>query len=262
MTIPERFWVAPIKYRVAMNIVTTRHYAKRTAPCSIALGLFDHKDNDRLVGVITYGKSASTTLRTGLCGPDEADDVIELTRLWVEDGTPRNTESYFIRQSLRWVKDKIIVSFADSSITSDDGKVVQHRGYVYQASNFLYCGLSQKFTDPKHVDFPNQHHTSWAKACADKSKTKTTGTIVCVGCGAPIPKNDFKLMKGVIEKYGWVCEQDHRLSTPCGHGSPCGGKVYMEERPRKHRYVLFNTPKRRRRALAKKLRYPVVSYPK
>ena len=36
---------------------------------------------------------------------------------------------------------KIIVSFADTSM--------KHSGYVYQASNFIYCGLSAKRTDWK-----------------------------------------------------------------------------------------------------------------
>jgi hypothetical protein len=38
--------------------------------------------------------------------------------------------------------------------------------------------------------------------------------------------------------------------------------VYYEDRPRKHRYVLFNAKKKRRKNLIKLLKYKVLPYPK
>ncbi len=37
-----------------------------------------------------------------------------------------------------------------------------HIGYVYQACNFIYTGLSSKFLDPKVKGLENQHHATYA----------------------------------------------------------------------------------------------------
>lgn len=49
---------------------------------------------------------------------------------------------------------EIIVSFAEIQ--------QGHVGTVYQASNFLYCGLSAKFKDPKVKGLEHQHHATYA----------------------------------------------------------------------------------------------------
>ena len=41
-----------------------------------------------------------------------------------------------------------------------------------------------------------------------------------------------------------------------------GDRLYFVDRPRKHRYVYFATSKSRRKVLMRKLRYPVLPYPK
>jgi hypothetical protein len=68
---------------------------------------------------------------------DSESDVIELRRLCCIDDTPKNTESYFIGKTIRWLKKntniKIIVSYADS----DYG----HSGIIYKACNFEYLGF-------------------------------------------------------------------------------------------------------------------------
>ena len=65
--------------------------------------------------------------------------VYELNRLVLKYNR-KNEASYLIGQSLKQlVKPKIIVSFADTS--------QNHMGIVYQATNFLYTGLSAKRSD-------------------------------------------------------------------------------------------------------------------
>ena len=81
-------------------------------------------------------------------------NVYELNRLWVADDVPKNGESYLISHTLKKLDKEIIVSFADTS--------QGHIGYVYQATNFLYCGLSAKFKDPKVKGFENMHHATYA----------------------------------------------------------------------------------------------------
>jgi hypothetical protein len=80
-------------------------------------------------------------LCVGVCGESESDKVIELTRLWIKDGTPKNTESYFIGKTLRLIpKDyDIIVSYAEIG--------AGHVGTVYQATNWIYTGLSDRHVE-------------------------------------------------------------------------------------------------------------------
>ena len=108
-----------------------KHYAKRIPSISYAYGLFYGLD---LVGVATYGKPASTTLCTGICGKEYAEDVIELNRLSLLHNK-KNEASKLISYSLKLLpKPKIVVSYADTS--------QNHVGIVYQATNWIYTGLS------------------------------------------------------------------------------------------------------------------------
>lgn len=198
--------VKRIDYRLAMKIIVERHYLHRTCPCSMAFGLCDSK-NDIYV-VVTYGVPCSSTLLRGICGPEEAHNVYELNRLWIHPDMPRNAASYLVSRSMKKLDKEIVVSFADSS--------VGHVGYVYQACNFLYCGLSARFLDPKVRGMEGKHHATFAHGMT---------------------------MRQVIEKYG----ED---------------SVEYVERPRKHRYVYFNAPPKRRKALRRKLLYGVMPYPK
>lgn len=151
MGLRDRYTIKQIDYKTAMRVVIAYHYLHRTAPCSKAFGLFDA---ERLVGVITYGVSCSSTLLRGVCGEQEKHNVYELTRLWIEDCTPKNTESFFIGNTLKMLDKEIIVSFAEIQ--------QGHVGTVYQATNFLYCGLSAKFKDPKVKGLEHQHHATYA----------------------------------------------------------------------------------------------------
>lgn len=115
-----------------------RHYAHRIPSISYAFGLFE---DYTLIGVVTYGTPPSSPLRTGVCGPELADRVLELNRLCLSYNR-HNEASFLVGRSLRLLpRGKVIVSFADTE--------QKHVGYVYQACNFLYCGLSAKRTDWK-----------------------------------------------------------------------------------------------------------------
>lgn len=81
-------------------------------------------------------------------------NVYELNRLWVDDEVPKNGESFLVGSTIKQLDKEIIVSFADTS--------QNHVGTIYQATNFLYCGLSAKFKDPKVRGFENMHHATYA----------------------------------------------------------------------------------------------------
>ncbi len=146
MGLKDRYSIKPISYKLAMETVVENHYLHRKCPCSQAFGLYEQSeantslfDNERLVGVVVYGTPSSSSLRKGICGVEESFNVAELTRLWIEDGTPKNTESYLIGNTLKLVDKEIIVSYAEIQ--------QGHLGIVYQATNWLYTGLSAKRTN-------------------------------------------------------------------------------------------------------------------
>lgn len=137
MGIKEDYHIKNIDHRTAMDIVIEKHYLHRKSPCSFSFGLFDNFEN--IVGVIVYGTPSSAPLRGGICGLKEKDNVIELTRLWVDDCVPRNGESFLIGNTIHLINKEIVVSYADTSAS--------HIGYVYQATNWIYTGLSAKRTN-------------------------------------------------------------------------------------------------------------------
>jgi len=132
----ERYSVLTINRNDCYDYIMNIHYAKRFPPISYAYGLFEY---GKLVGIITYGCPVSSTLRVGVCGKEYKDNVLELNRLCLLNNK-KNEASILVGRSLKMLPDdKIIVSYADPSHG--------HIGYVYQATNFLYCGLSPKRSD-------------------------------------------------------------------------------------------------------------------
>lgn len=123
-----------------------KHYAKRFPPISFAFGLYEQSV---LVGVCTYGMPSSATLRDGIAGAENAKFVLELNRLCIESNN-KNAASFLVGRSLRLLpKPSIVVSYADTA--------QNHVGYVYQACNFMYTGLSAKRTDWKVKGMEHLH---------------------------------------------------------------------------------------------------------
>lgn len=129
--------VRHITSRTAMPWIMDRHYAHRRCPISYAFGGYEA---GKLVGIVTFGTPASAPLRSGVCGPEWADRLLELNRLCCENR--KNVASAIVGGALRLLpRPRVIVSFADTE--------QNHVGYVYQATNFIYTGLSAKRTDWK-----------------------------------------------------------------------------------------------------------------
>lgn len=129
--------VKPISRNQCAPFILGIHYAKRWPSISYAYGLFD---GDELTGIVTYGTPPSAPLRRGIAGDQFKSQVLELNRLCLKYNR-KNEASRLVGASLRMLPESIVVSFADT----DQG----HKGYVYQACNFHYCGLSAKRTDWK-----------------------------------------------------------------------------------------------------------------
>ena len=132
----ENYQIRQIDYSTAMDIVVRKHYLHRKAPCSVAFGL--HLGSE-IKGVVCYGTPSSAPLRRGIAGVEHSHNVVELTRLWVCDSVPRNGESFLIGRTLSRSGKEIVVSFAEIQ--------QGHVGTVYQATNWIYTGLSAKRTN-------------------------------------------------------------------------------------------------------------------
>tara|TARA_Y100000004_G_scaffold78340_1_gene88186 strand:+ start:324 stop:959 length:636 start_codon:yes stop_codon:yes gene_type:complete len=127
------YYITPITYDETKPFILDIHYAKRMPSITYAYGLFENKN---LVGIVSYGSPPSPALCKGIAGPENKNIVLELNRLVLKDNK-KNQASILISASLKLLpKPRIIVSYAD---TEQD-----HIGVVYQATNFIYTGLSDK----------------------------------------------------------------------------------------------------------------------
>ena len=131
----DDYIVDPIDTKAALDIVIKNHYLHRVAPCSKAFGIFERGGffGGILKGVVCYGVSVNPIFKS-LCGEEEANNVYELTRLWIDDSVPKNGESFLISNSLKKLDKEIIISYADSSY--------DHLGIIYQSSNWHFIGTT------------------------------------------------------------------------------------------------------------------------
>jgi len=146
-----------LDHKEAVAFLLPKHYSGRIPSISYAFGW---KINDELVAVCTFGKPASNTLCKGICGGKYSDKVYELNRLCRVDNLNLPL-SQFVAGCLRRLKNSpslnwIIVSYSDTDMN--------HHGYIYQALNFIYTGITKARTDKytegnkhsRHYDNNNQ----------------------------------------------------------------------------------------------------------
>ena len=140
--------VRRIEYEDTIPFLMEIHYARRMPCITDAFGLFEGIE---MIGVVTYGIPPSKFLCEGIAGKENFHKVKELNRLVIlsQNGSVeserKNYASFLISHSLKMLENgTFVVSYADTAWT--------HIGYVYQASNFLYTGLSAARTDAFQPD--------------------------------------------------------------------------------------------------------------
>ena len=123
-----------ITYKQAVDFLLPRHYSGRKPSITFSFGYFE---NNELKAVCTFGKPASNSLCIGVCGKEYSEKVFELNRLCV-DGEIEIQLSKFVAWCLNELKakDLILVSYADTQMN--------HNGYIYQATNWIYTGMTRK----------------------------------------------------------------------------------------------------------------------
>jgi len=130
-----------IEYKEAIDFLLPRHYSGRKPSISYAFGYYE---DEILKAVCTFGKPASNSLCIGVCGKEWSSNVFELNRLCA-DGDLKIQLSKFVAYCLNELKqyNLIIVSYSD--------RQMNHNGYIYQATNFIYTGSTKSRTD-KYVE--------------------------------------------------------------------------------------------------------------
>ena len=131
------YTVTPCHRREIREFVETYHYSKNINGISSPY-CFKLLDSGDMIGAMIYGYIGMRGVWKKYV--EKETDIIELRRLCCIDDTLKNTESYFIGYTLRWLRDnteiKKVISYAD--------KTYGHAGGIYKASNFKHLGMTNK----------------------------------------------------------------------------------------------------------------------
>lgn len=149
---PRAYTVKPCTRSDITEFMNTWHYSHSIAGLtnSYCFGMYY---KDELIGAMIYGRMAMkgqsvkywddnvlNAYKRGSISYQDADStVLELRRLACIDDTCRNAESYFIGQTIKWLKRnapmvRIIISYADEQFG--------HHGIIYKAANFKHVGMT------------------------------------------------------------------------------------------------------------------------
>lgn len=118
------------------DFIETWHYSKSINGLKSNYCFKLEDANGQLIGAMLYGQIAMAGVWKKYAAAES--ELIELRRLCCIDATPKNTESYFIGKTLKWLKKhtgiKTVISYADETYG--------HTGVIYQASNFTKSGVT------------------------------------------------------------------------------------------------------------------------
>ena len=141
----RNFNVEPVPRKVIQSFIHKWHYSHDTNGIqqTQCFALFSESGKfgfDRqMIGAAIYA-IPSMPATAERYNPGNPRGCWELRRLCCIDDTPKNTESFFISQCHKWIKQntnvEVIVSFADMN--------QGHSGTIYKASNFEYLGMTNK----------------------------------------------------------------------------------------------------------------------
>lgn len=131
------YTVEPCERKEIRDFIEKWHYSHNINGL-LSQYCFKLMDGDTMVGAMIYGGLGMANCWKKYA--ENKEDIIELRRLCCIDDTPKNTESYFIGKTLKWLlrntSIKKVISYADNTYG--------HRGVIYQASNFKHLGKTAK----------------------------------------------------------------------------------------------------------------------
>lgn len=201
-------YVRPITYDETKPFLLGIHYARRMPCITNSFGLFV---DEELVGVVTYGVPASHHLCIGLAGVENQYNVLELNRLVLLpdcNGGGKNYASFLVPKSLKMLPNgTFVVSYADTAWT--------HVGYIYQACNFLYTGMSAKRLDTYQPDglhpraYDKDNHSTLYQTRSQKHRY-----VYLVGDKRTKKRMRSQLKYPVYDKYPKGDEQQYDINNP------------------------------------------------
>ncbi len=144
----ENLYLKSIDKLTAKNFVKKYHYSHSSNLCVASYGLFKKTNipskffnemESKLIGVVIYSQPAGRGAAESISTSVKIHECLELIRLVILDGYGKNIESWFISQSFKLLRKdfpsiKVIISYSDTE--------QNHKGIIYQATNFLFTGLN------------------------------------------------------------------------------------------------------------------------
>lgn len=141
------YQIARIDRDTAARFLANHHYLSQLNHGFLSVVIYGLFNRDtRLVGVIVFNTISAVETLVGAFGlPRDTDQMkfLELTRLAMDDERKeKNLTSWFVSRAIRRVRrdyrPRALISYADSAY---------HVGYIYQATNWKYYGLTAPKND-------------------------------------------------------------------------------------------------------------------
>lgn len=230
----SRVYIAPITKNIAKDIIVKKHYTHAWTAARYTLGIYYKTENidalgnsDKLIGCAVYGFPVGAKAATSICEGLTKDNALELTRLYIDDGYGSNIESYALGQTFKWLKEndkniKLLISYADSG--------QEHLGKIYQATNWIYEGVSSQIALMPNFGISLQK---------DPYKWIHSRTVFSM-----YGSNNLEHLKKEIGKEGYT-------------------EFWRRKEPDKHRYIqILARNKKEKRDLIKRLKHKEYPYPK
>lgn len=211
----------------AKDLIVKNHYTHKFTICSLTIGLykkdaFEEFFGPDILGVIVFGPTAGANVAKSISPLLNVNNVWELKRLWLDDACPKNSESWFIANSIDYVRRnykhiKCIISYADP----DAG----HIGTIYQAANFIY----------QNIERPKK--TSGYVVSFDGGKKWVHGRTLFNKYGS----FEFNKLVAVLPRPFWIKE----LSVKERYVYPLGNKIERKELLKSMNYKSLRYPKKK-----------------
>jgi hypothetical protein len=224
-----QFSIRPVSKLVAKELIIKNHYSHKWTLCSVAYGIFYKNysvkfitETEKLIGVCVYGSPVGRSASTSFSSLVKSTEILELTRLWLEDGHGKNIESWFISQTFKFLRKnfphiKLILSYSDQE--------QYHRGIIYQAVGFYYQGYKEIALMPNYsVSLTGPPNYEWIHS---RTVQSTYGS------------HNVEHLKKKIGKTFW-----------------------RKKESQKYRYFYVLTNKVEKKKILKNLKHPVLPYPK
>lgn len=129
----KKYNIELIDKNIARDLIIKNHYSHKWTSCRYSIGLIY---DGVIIGVAVYGFPVGRQVVKSITTELENYEVLELTRLWINDTEGKNTESYFIGRTFDFLRKntsvKVLISYSDP--------MYNHIGIIYQATNWLYQG--------------------------------------------------------------------------------------------------------------------------